>query len=135
MPSSRSRSSGSAVTVTEEDIDQQILEEATTTEQRHVWMIVIQPEVDPDTGEASEEQKRAALIKAQQALGRLKAGESWEDVSRTASDSASAPQAGDLGWLARDSGYDEAFMEAIFAADINEPTEIVEASDDSYLIG
>jgi parvulin-like peptidyl-prolyl isomerase len=123
------------VTVAEEDIDKQILDEATTTEQRHVWMIVIEPEVDPDTGEVGEDEKAAALIKAQQALGDLQRGESWEDVARKLSDSANAPQAGDLGWLAQESGYDEAFMEAVFAAELNEPTGVVEASDDSYLIG
>ena len=124
-----------AVSVTEEDIDKQIAEESTTSEQRHVWMITIEPAVDPETGEVGEDEKRAALVRAQQALGRLTRGESWEDVARTASDSANAPQAGDLGWLAKDSGYDEAFMEAIFAAQVNEPTGVVEADDDSYLIG
>jgi parvulin-like peptidyl-prolyl isomerase len=123
------------VTVSEEDIDAQIVEEATTSEQRHVWMIQVEPAVDPDTGEAGEAEKQAALVEAQQALGRLERGESWEDVARTVSDSANAPQAGDLGWLARESGYDEAFMEAVFAAEINQPTEVIEADDDTYLIG
>ena len=123
------------VTVSEEDIDAQILEEATTSEQRHVWMIQIEPAVDPDTGEVGEAEKQAALVEAQQALGRLERGESWEDVARTVSDSANAPQAGDLGWLARESGYDEAFMEAVFAAEINQPTDVIEADDETYLIG
>jgi parvulin-like peptidyl-prolyl isomerase len=123
------------VTVSEEDIDAQILEEATTSEQRHVWMIQIEPAVDPDTGEVGEAEKQAALVEAQQALGRLQRGDSWEDVARAVSDSANAPQAGDLGWLAKESGYDEAFMEAVFAAEINQPTEVIEADDETFLIG
>ena len=123
------------VTVSEEEIDQQLVDEATTSEQRHVWMIEIDPETDPKTGEASEDQKRAALIRAQQVLGRLTKGESWEDVARTDNDSALAPQSGDLGWLAKDSGYDEKFMEAVFAGEVNKVTAIVEGEDGTLRIG
>ena len=123
------------IQIAESDIDAQLQEESTTSEQRHTWMIEIEPAVDPDTGEASAEQQRAALGRAQRALRRLADGELWEDVAKTASDSASAAQSGDLGWLSKDSGYDEAFMDAIFAAAINEPTGIVEGKDGTYRIG
>jgi parvulin-like peptidyl-prolyl isomerase len=124
-----------AVEVTEAEVDAQMLEEATTAEQRHAWMIEIEPETNPDTGQVGDEEKRAARGKAQRALGRLQAGESWEDVARTASDSGLAPQAGDLGWLSKESGYDEAFMEAVFATDVNKPTGIVEGEDGVFRIG
>ncbi|HEX3264128.1 MAG TPA: peptidylprolyl isomerase [Candidatus Limnocylindrales bacterium] len=123
------------VQITDADVDAQLLQEATTAEQRHTWMIEIDPVTDPDTGEATADQKRAALIRAQQALGRLSRGESWDDVAKTASDSALAPQAGDLGFVAKDSGYDAKFMDAIFSATINQPTGIVEGSDGNYYIG
>ena len=123
------------VQVTDADIDAQLVQEATTPEQRRTWMIEIEPEVDPDTGESTDAQKGAALIRAQQALGRLSRGESWEDVAKTASDSALAAQGGDLGFLTKESGYDEAFMEAVFAAEINQPTDIVEGKDGTYRIG
>lgn len=123
------------LTTNDQLIDDQLLEEATTNEQRHVWMIEIDPVVDPDTGEAGAEQDREALGRAQRALARLKNGESWEDVARTASDSALAPQAGDLSWVAEQSGYDEAFMKAVFAAEVNAPTEIIKGEDGSYRIG
>jgi parvulin-like peptidyl-prolyl isomerase len=124
-----------AIQVTEAEVDAQLLEEATTSEQRHAWMIEIEPATNPETGQVGDEEKRTALGKAQRALGRLKAGESWEDVARTASDSGLAPQAGDLGWLSKDSGYDEAFMEAVFATDLNQPTAIVEGEDGVFRIG
>jgi parvulin-like peptidyl-prolyl isomerase len=123
------------IQISEADIDEQLVKEATTSEQRHTWMIEIEPDVDPETGEPTDEQKRAALGRAQQALGRLSRGESWEDVAKTASDSSLAPQAGDLGWLSKDSGYDEAFMEAIFAGTINQPTAVIEGKDGAYRIG
>ncbi len=123
------------IQISEADLDEQLVEEATTSEQRHTWMIEIEPEVDPETGEPTDEQKRTALGRAQRALGRLAAGESWEDVAKTASDSLLAPQAGDLGWLSKDSGYDEAFMDAIFAATVNQPTAVIEGKDGAYRIG
>jgi parvulin-like peptidyl-prolyl isomerase len=123
------------IQVAESDIDAKLVEEATTTEQRHTWVIEVQPATNPDTGEVGDAEKRAALGRAQKALARLKNGEAWEVVAKTASDSALATQAGDLGFLAKDSGYDEPFMEAIFAATINEPTDIVEGKDGAYRIG
>jgi parvulin-like peptidyl-prolyl isomerase len=123
------------IEVSEADLDAQLVEEATTSEQRHTWMIEIEPSVDPDTGEVGDDEKRAALVRAQQALGRLARGETWEDVARTASDSSLAPQAGDLGWLSKESGYDEPFMEAVFAATLNEPTTVIEGDDGTFRIG
>lgn len=123
------------VNVTEADVDAQMLNEATTAEERHVWMIEISPPTDPATGEVTAEDKRLALGRAQRALARLKAGESWDDVAKTASDSGIAGQAGDLGWLGQQSGYDEAFMNAVFAAKVNEPTDVVEGDDGTYRIG
>lgn len=123
------------ITVTDAEVEEQLVSEATTSEQRHVWMIEIEPDADPDTGEISDEEKRQALGRAQRALARLKNGESWEDVARTASDSGIAAQAGDLGWLSSDSGYDEAFMEAVFAVDLHTPTRVIEGDDEIYRIG
>ncbi len=123
------------VTVTEQDVDAQLTDLATTSEQRHVWMIEVEPRADAVTGEVSEEEKRIALGKVQRALAQLKDGDSWEDVARTVSTSGNAAQAGDLGWLAKQSGYDTAFMDAVFAAGANTNTDIVEGEDGIFRIG
>jgi parvulin-like peptidyl-prolyl isomerase len=123
------------VTVTDQDVDAQLTDLATTSEERHVWMIEVQPNADAVTGDVTSEQKRIALGDAQRALARLKAGESWEDVARTVSTSGNAPQAGDLGWLAKQSGYDTAFMDAVFAVDQSATTDIIEGDDGTYRIG
>jgi parvulin-like peptidyl-prolyl isomerase len=123
------------VQVTDADVDAQLVAEATTAEERHVWMIEIAPAADPVTGAVTDDQKRVALVRAQQALAKLKAGQSWEDVAKTDSDSGIAGQAGDLGWMGQQSGYDEAFMTAVFAAQQNEPTGVVLGSDGTYRIG
>jgi parvulin-like peptidyl-prolyl isomerase len=98
-------------------------------------MIEIEPVPNPDTGEVGDQEKRAALVRARQALARLTAGEPWEDVARTASDSGLAVQSGDLGWQSEESGYDRPFMEAVFAVPVNAPTDVVEGEDDVYRIG
>lgn len=123
------------ITVSEQDIDAQLTDLATTSEERHVWMIEVEPNSDAVTGEVSDEQKRIALGKAQRALAQLKSGVSWEEVARTVSTAGNAAQAGDLGWLAKTSGYDQAFMDAVFAVDLNATTDIVEGEDGTFRIG
>jgi len=123
------------ITVADPEIDKEITSEATIDEMRHVWMISVEPTVDPETGKASDEQKRLALTKAQQALGRLARGESWEDVARTVDTTGLAQQAGDLGWLQKASGYDQKFMDAVFSADLNKPTAVIEGDDGVYRVG
>ena len=124
-----------SIQVSEAEIDAEITEEATNPAQRHVWMIEVEPDVDPDTDEVTPELRRAALDEANRALARLRGGEPWEDVARTVSDSGIAPQAGDLGWLSEESGYDEAFMTAVFAAELNAPTDVIEGEDGVFRIG
>lgn len=123
------------ITVTESDIDAQMVEEATTPEERHVWVIEVTPENDPATGVPGDAEKAAAKAKADQALAQLKAGTSWEDVSKTVSTSTTAVQDGDLGWLAQASGYDEPFMTATFAINTGEYTDVIEGDDGVYRIG
>jgi parvulin-like peptidyl-prolyl isomerase len=123
------------ITVADDEIDKELTDEKTTGEMRHAWMISVEPKVDPATGEVGDQQKRDAQTKATQALGRLQQGESWEDVARTVDDSGLAPQGGDLGWLQKDSGYDEKFMDAVFAAEVNKPTAVIEGDDGTFRIG
>lgn len=123
------------IEVTEADLDEQLVNIATVSAQRHVWVIEIEPNTDTTTGEVTDEDKLKAKARAEKALARLKAGESWDAVAKTDSDSAFAPQAGDLGWLPQESGYDEAFMDAVFAAEINAPTGIIEGEDGTLRIG
>lgn len=123
------------VTVSESDIDAQLLTEATTDEQRHTWVIEVTPENDLTTGKPGSAEKAAARAKAEAALAELKAGTAWDVVAKSVSDSATAAQDGDLGWLPEDSGYDEAFMTAIFAAQLNTPTAVIEGADGIFRIG
>jgi len=131
----RTLAADKGVDVSEADIDAELLDRATTSEQRHVWMIEVEPAADAVTGEVTDEDKAKAKAAAEQALTRLQSGESWEDVARTASTAADAAQAGDLGWLPKESGYDEAFMTAVFDATEDAPTGVIEGDDGTYRIG
>jgi parvulin-like peptidyl-prolyl isomerase len=124
-----------AISVGEDDVSAQLLVEATTSEQRHVWMIEIEPQVDEVTGQVGEPQRAEARARAEAALADLKAGKPWEEIAQTTSDSTTAAQGGDLGWMGEESGYDEAFMAAVFALDPNIPSEIIEGADDAFRIG
>jgi parvulin-like peptidyl-prolyl isomerase len=128
---------GEGIGVTEADIDTQLTEEATLPEARHAWQIEVEPEVDGGSASPTPEQVAAARAKIDKALADIKGGAKWEDIARTVStDTATAPQAGDLGWLGvEDTQTDEAFLAALFAAEANAPTEVVQGADGTLRIG
>ena len=125
------------ISATPADVDAKLQVEATTPETRHVWMIEVAPVTDPGAVEPTAAQKADAKAKAEAALKDIQGGKAWEDVAKTVStDTATAPQAGDLGWLAADdSQTDEPFLTAVFKAPANTPTEVVEGTDGIYRIG
>ena len=123
------------VSVSDADIDAQLLEEATTTEERHAWVIEVEPEDNDDTGEPGTAEKAAAKAIAEDALADLKSGKTWEEIAKTVSTATSAAQDGDLGWLPLESGYDEPFMTAVFALPQGEPSAVIEGEDGIYRIG
>lgn len=125
------------VTATGADIDARLITEATTPESRRAWVIEVAPEIDPGAVEPSETQKAAAKAKAEQALTDLQGGKAWDEVARTVStDSATAPQAGDLGWVQKDDGQlDKALLTALFAAEGGKTTVVVEGEDGTFRIG
>lgn len=123
------------VTVTDADVDAGLIDEATTGEERHAWVIEVQAESNAETGEPGDAEKAAAKATAEKALADLRSGKSWEDVANTVSSSASAAQNGDLGWLPTESGFDEPYMTAIFAVSQDQPTDVIEGADGVYRIG
>ena len=125
------------VTATPEDIEARLTKEATTPEARHSWMIEVKPVVDLANVAPTEAQKAAAKAKADAALKDLMSGKSWDEVAKTVStDSATASQAGDLGWIeGTGDSSDPEFLKALFAVDVNNPTAVIEGVDGTYRIG
>jgi len=125
------------VAVTDADIDEQLIDEATTPELRHGWLIEVEPETSDGATEPTAAQIAAARTKADTALKDLQAGKPWDDIAKTVStDASTAAQAGDLGWLtAEGSQGDAPFLTALFAAELNKPTAVIEGEDAIFRIG
>ena len=124
------------VTATPEQIDVKITEEATTPEQRHAWIIAVRPQVDTGKTDPTDAQKAAAKKIADQALVDITTGgKKWEDVAKAVSTDSSNTSGGDLGWIDKNSPEDQKYVAAIFAAEANKPTAVLEGEDGSYLIG
>ncbi len=125
------------VTATPEEIDAQFTKDATTPEERHIWMIEVKPVTDPGAVQPTQAQADEARAKADAALADLASGKAWEDVAKTVStESSSAPLGGDLGWARADATQsDESFLKAVFAAKVNEPTAVIVGADGAYRIG
>jgi parvulin-like peptidyl-prolyl isomerase len=128
---------GQGIAATDGDIDARLVTEATTPESRHAWVIEVAPATDAGATAPTEAQKAAAKAKADAALVDLQAGKAWDEVAKVVStDTSTAPQAGDMGWIQKDdSGSDEAFVNAVFGAPVNTPTAVVEGADGIYRIG
>jgi len=125
------------VSVAPDEIDARLTKEATTAEERHAWQIEVKPVVDLGSLTPTPSQTADAKAKADAALKDLQGGKAWEDVAKTVStDASTAPQAGDLGWIEGTGGStDPDFLKALFAAQVNTPTAVVEGADGTYRIG
>lgn len=124
------------VSATPERVEAKLTEEKTTPEERHAWIIAVAPEIDDDAEEPTAEQVAAARETAEQALEDITSGEkTWEDVAKAVSTDSSSSTGGDLGWIDREAAEDEAYLEAVFAAEPNTPTDVIETEGGTFLIG
>src|SRR5262249_8975762 len=123
------------ITVTDAQIDQRILDEKTRKEQRHVWLIAVEPTIDSGKTEPTDAQKAEAKQKATDALAQIKAGKSFEDVAKSVSTDATKANGGDLGWIDDTASEDPAWQAALFKLDANGVTDVIEGADGTFRIG
>lgn len=124
------------ISVTPDQIDAKIVEESTTPEQRHAWIIAVKPEVSEGKTDPTDEQKAAAKKIADQALVDLTTGgKKWEDVAKAVSTDPTSAAGGDLGWISKDATEDPKWLDAVFAAEANKPTAVIQGDNGDYLIG
>src|SRR3954447_6629148 len=123
------------VTVTDGDIDARLTEEATTPEARHAWMIAVTPTTPEGASAPDDTTKAAAKAIATQALADIKAGKPFDEVAKTVSTDATKEQGGDLGFIDATSALDKPFVDALFAAQQNAPTDVIEGADGVFRLG
>lgn len=124
------------VSVTDDAIAARLIDEATTPELRHLWVIEVRPARDQGKTSPSAAQRAEAQAKAEQALKDIEAGKSWEEVAKAVSTASSAPVGGDLGWATKDTNLFEAeFNEVVFGLEANALTEVLEGDDGVFRIG
>lgn len=124
------------VSVDDAAIDARMIEEATTPEQRHAWVIEVEPALDEDADEPTAAQKADAKKKADDALAEIRGGAAWEDVAKKVSTATNAANGGDRGWIVEESeSLDPKLHEALFALEANGVTGVVEGEDGIFRIG
>ena len=124
------------ITVGPDKVDAKIVEESTTPESRHAWVISVEPAVDDGKTDPTDAQKAAARKIADQALTDITTGgKKWEDVAKAVSTDMSKATGGDLGWLDASSTEDKPFLDAVLAAEQGKPTAVIEGEDGIYRIG
>ncbi len=108
---------------------------ATQPELRHVFMIQVAPKLASGETSATAAEKAAAQAAADQALTQLKGGGDFAAIAKaTSTDTATAPQGGDVGYIDTNSSLDSALVSAIFAAQPNTLTDVITGSDGNYYI-
>jgi parvulin-like peptidyl-prolyl isomerase len=123
------------ISVTPEQIDAQLTEEATLPEQRHIWVIEVEPKVDTGKDEPTAEQKATAKKTADEALADLNANKDWVEVSKARSTALGKETGGDEGWLTKETTQIEApLRDAAFALQASGHTTVIEGKDGTYRI-
>jgi parvulin-like peptidyl-prolyl isomerase len=122
------------VSVTDADIDAQIVKDGTLPELRHVKVIGVAPEVTPPSAVATSDQLAAAQGKAQAYLDEIKAGAQWDDVFTSSQSGGAASSTGDLGLSAQSAlSLDPDFAQAIFdLKNVNDITAMFKGTDGAY---
>ena len=124
------------VSVTADQIEAKLTEEATNPEQRHAWVIDVEPKRDQGASQPTEQQKADAKKAADQALADLNAGKDWVEVSKAISTSGSASTGGDTGWVTNDNtSLDAAMRDALFKLQKDGHTDVILAANGTYQIG
>jgi len=123
------------ITIPPEEIERRITEDKTRKEERHVWLIAVEPEVDAGKTDPTDAQKAAAKKKADEALAAIKAGTPFEDVAKKYSTDPSKANGGELAWIDDSATEDPAWQKALFALEPNGVTDVILGEDGIYRIG
>jgi parvulin-like peptidyl-prolyl isomerase len=125
------------ITVTSQQVDDQIKKDGTIAEMRHVKIIGVAPDPIPPAYSIDAADEQRAQTKAQGYLDEVKAGKSWSDVSTEATDSTdnTSGQVSDAGLVRITDlpNLDPDFRQAIFdLQNVNDVTALFKGTDGVY---
>jgi parvulin-like peptidyl-prolyl isomerase len=124
------------ITVTDQQIDAQIVKDGTRQELRHVKIISVPLVATPPATAPTQSDSDKAQATAQGYLKEIQGGKAWDDVAKEADSNglSSSSGGGDIGLSLKDSvNVDPDLANAIFAlAKPNDITAIMKGSDGSY---
>jgi parvulin-like peptidyl-prolyl isomerase len=123
------------ITVTDADVDAQIVKDGTLPEMRHVKIIAVQANPTPPAPAATAAELTAAQTKAQGYLDSIKSGaQKWDDVFTASQVLGTISASGDMGLLTRDGlNVDPDFVDAIFnLKNLNDITTVFKGKDGIY---
>lgn len=130
----RQLASKMGVSVSDQQVTDALVKEATTPETRHVFMIAVDPSKGV-TGTPTDTQKAAAKVRAETALSEIQGGQKFADVAKKMSDDTSASSGGDLGFISSSATIDTDFVAALFKLPVNGVTGVMAGADGIYRIG
>jgi hypothetical protein len=133
----RQYASKNNITVTDQQVDDQIKLDSTVAELRYVKIISVPVEATPPASAATQADADKALAKAQAYLAEVKAGKSWDDVATEAEDGrqlSTNSGGGDIGLKPKtDLTVDPDLADAIFnLAKTGDTTEIMKGVNGAY---
>jgi len=123
------------VSVTDQQVEQKIAEDKTRKEERHVFLIAVEPPIDTGQTAPTAVEKADAKKAADDALAQIKGGKAFSDVAKAVSTDASKSAGGDIGWLDQGAAEDKAWLDAVFKLDVNGVTDVILGTDGTYRIG
>jgi len=123
------------LTVSDAQVDAQLVADATVKESRHVLMIAVSPVASSTT--PTDAEKGIARQTAEAAYGQVLAGTDFGAVAKEFSTDSTASSGGDIGWIRQASATQDAnLVKAVFALPAaGGVTGIITGTDGSYLIG
>jgi parvulin-like peptidyl-prolyl isomerase len=125
------------ITVTDQQVDAQIVADATVPESRHVLQITVTPVATGAGGTVTDADKTIARQTAEAAYGQIKLGTAFATVAKEFSTDATASNGGDIGWIRKlGASQDPNLVAALFALPASGGvTSIITGTDGSFLIG
>jgi len=124
------------VSVSDQQINDEMTAEATTPESRHLWVIGVKPKLSGTESTPTDAEKAAAKAIADKAEADLKAGVPWETVAKTMTDDIYSSTSGDSGWSNKGgSGIDKSVEDVLWTLPVNGVTDVILGTDGLYRIG